>query len=314
MYTMKEPLISIHNLSKTYSVGKKEITAIHDLSLHIDQAETLGLVGESGCGKTTTGRCLLRLENATSGEIFYEKKPLLNFNSQELFSFRREAQIIFQDPYSSLNPRMTASDIIAEPLRIHNTLEEKQIPSYIADLVTKVGLSPSALKRFPHEFSGGQRQRIGIARALALKPRFIVCDEPISALDVPIQAQIINLLKDLQREFGLTYLFITHNLAMVKYISDRIAVMYLGHLVEICAAEELYLRPLHPYTQALLAAIPPMDPTKRRPALEVLHKEPSSSKGCPFANRCPHVTPRCHQERPHLKTASTGHQVACHLY
>lgn len=314
---MTGPLISIKNLHKTYVVGKKEITAIHDLSLHIDQAETLGLVGESGCGKTTTGRCLLLLEKATSGEIEYEKKPLLKFNAQELFAFRREAQIIFQDPYSSLNPRMTAGDIIAEPLRIHNTLEEKQIPAYIADLVTKVGLSPSALKRFPHEFSGGQRQRIGIARALALKPRFIVCDEPISALDVPIQAQIINLLKELQRELGLTYLFITHNLAMVKYISDRIAVMYLGHLVEICPAEELYNQPLHPYTQALLAAIPQIDPSKRRPPSEVLlHKEPpsTSTHGCPFANRCPHATSLCHQELPPLKAVSTGHQVACHLY
>jgi oligopeptide transport system ATP-binding protein len=316
---MTEPLITIKNLHKTYSAGKRVIKAVHDVSLSIDKAETLGLVGESGCGKTTTGRCLLRLEKATSGEIYYEKKPILNLNAQELFAFRREAQIIFQDPYSSLNPRMSAGDIIAEPLRIHNVLEKKEIPSYVAELAAKVGLNPSALKRFPHEFSGGQRQRIGIARALALKPQFIVCDEPISALDVPIQAQIINLLKDLQTELGLTYLFITHNLAMVKYISDRIAVMYLGHLVEICPAEELYSSPLHPYTQALLSAIPQADPSKRRPASEALvHKEPPSSpqelEGCPFANRCPHASSRCREERPQLISPSKGRQVACHLY
>jgi len=315
---MTSPFIAIKNLTKTYTVGKKVITAIDDLSLTIDKAQTLGLVGESGCGKTTTGRCLLRLEKATSGEIYYEKKPLFQFNPQELFSFRREAQIIFQDPYSSLNPRMTAGDIIAEPLRIHKILEEKQISSYIAQLVTKVGLSPSALKRFPHEFSGGQRQRIGIARALALKPQFIVCDEPISALDVPIQAQIINLLKDLQKELGLTYLFITHNLAMVRYISDRIAVMYLGHLVELCNAEELYLNPVHPYTQALLSAIPQIMPIKKSSqAAPLVHKEPLATEqivtGCPFANRCPHAMARCHTERPKLKVISEGHQVACHL-
>ncbi len=302
-------LITIRNLIKIYTSSTRKVTAIHDLSLTIAKGETLGLVGESGCGKTTTGRCLLRLETVTSGSIDYEGKSLLSLSPEELFAFRRQAQIIFQDPYASLNPRMTAGEIIREPLRVHS------LPPDIEELCTKVGLSPSTLKRFPHEFSGGQRQRIGIARALALKPQFIVCDEPISALDIPIQAQIINLLKELQSELNLTYLFITHNLNMVKYLSDRIAVMYLGHLVELCPAEELYTHPLHPYTQTLLAAIPSIDPTKRRPLHPLAHREPLSSKqGCPFVNRCPHAMPRCHTERPPLTSPAPNHQVACHLY
>lgn len=313
---MTEPLLQIHNLNKTYSLGNREIKALHNLSLSINKTETLGLVGESGCGKTTLGRALLRLETVDSGEVYYDKKPLLQMSAKDLFLFRREAQIIFQDPYSSLNPRMTVEEIVAEPLKIHSVLPKTEIPHHVAKLLSKVGLSASSLKRFPHEFSGGQRQRIGIARALALKPRFIVCDEPISALDVPIQAQIINLLKELQQEFGLTYLFITHNLAMVKYLSDRIAVMYLGHLVELSSAEELYNTPLHPYTQTLLAAIPQIDPAKRRPTpiQKDLCFSPPQSKGCPFAPRCQHASSRCLNEKPQLTTHAGSHQVACHLY
>jgi ABC-type oligopeptide transport system ATPase subunit len=249
---MTKPYIQVTDLTKTYFVGKKRFNAVDRISFSIARGETLGLVGESGCGKSTTGRCLLRLEEPTSGQIEWEGKGLLALDSRELFAFRRNAQIIFQDPYSSLNPRMNAGDIIAEPVRIHKILPENKIGDYLAKLLDMVGLSRSSLGRFPHEFSGGQRQRIGIARALALKPQFIVCDEPISALDVSVQAQIVNLLKSLQKELGLTYLFIAHDLAMVKYISDRIAVMYHGEIVETASAEELYSNPKHPYTQTLL--------------------------------------------------------------
>jgi oligopeptide/dipeptide ABC transporter ATP-binding protein len=314
----KIPLLEIKELKKTYPVAKQLLTAINTISFQIFPGETLGLVGESGCGKSTTGRCLLRLEEATSGEVLYEGKNLFHFNAQELFDFRRQAQIIFQDPYASLNPRMTAQDIIAEPLRIHHAAEESQIPSIVAHLLDLVGLSRTALSRFPHEFSGGQRQRIGIARALAIKPRFIVCDEPISALDVSVQAQIVNLLKNLQKEMGLTYLFIAHDLAMVKYISDRVAVMYLGHLVELAPAQELYSHPLHPYTQALLASISIPDPVMERQRVRTPLKGelPSPLKlaqGCPFASRCPHAQTVCHQESPPLKEISPGHLAACHF-
>ncbi|MGC1879312.1 MAG: oligopeptide/dipeptide ABC transporter ATP-binding protein [Rhabdochlamydiaceae bacterium] len=313
------PLIEVKNLRKEFHVQGKKLVAIRDISLTIFKGETLGLVGESGCGKSTTGRLLLQLERATSGEVVYEQKNLLSLNRKELFLFRRHAQIIFQDPYSSLNPRMTAGDIIAEPLRIHRSMAEGEIKNYLSTLIDKVGLSQSALSRFPHEFSGGQRQRIGIARALALKPHFIVCDEPISALDVSVQAQIVNLLKDLQKELNLTYLFIAHDLAMVKYISDRVAVMYLGSIVEIAPASELYSNPQHPYTQALLSAIPIPDPLlerKRKPTL--LTGEPSSPlalpKGCAFASRCPHAMAKCHQVQPQATELIPGHLVACHLH
>ncbi len=310
----KERLIDVRNLTKRFKKKKQELIAVNDLSFAIHKGETLGLVGESGCGKSTTGRCLLRLETVSSGDIFYKGENLLGYSPQELFHFRRQAQIIFQDPYSSLNPRMSAEKIIAEPLHIHEVMDKEKILHAVAQLAEKVGLDPSALKRFPHEFSGGQRQRIGIARALALNPQFIVCDEPISALDVPIQAQIINLLKDLQQEFNLTYLFIAHNLAMVKYISDRIAVMYLGHLVELSEAEELYRTPLHPYTQALLASIPSIDPKAK---LTPYHEPTVTAQikgGCPFVNRCPHAQKRCYEEVPLLKEVSPGHFVACHLF
>lgn len=315
---MSTPLIDVKDLRKEYILQGKKLVAVRDISFQIFRGETLGLVGESGCGKSTTGRCLLRLDPATSGKVVYDGKSLDSMSARELFTFRRHAQIIFQDPYSSLNPRMTARDIIAEPLRIHRTLEKSALEESLEQLVIKVGLSPSVLGRFPHEFSGGQRQRIGIARALALNPHFLVCDEPISALDVSVQAQIVNLLKNLQKELGLTYLFIAHDLAMVKYISDRVAVMYLGSIVEIAEAEELYSRPLHPYTQALLSAIPIADPALegRRPRHILKGEIPDPLlplKGCPFASRCPHAMQRCHEEPPAAKEVHPGHLVACHL-
>lgn len=315
---MIEPLIEVKNLRKEFLVQGQQLLAIRSISFSIAHGETLGLVGESGCGKSTTGRCLLRLEEPTSGEILYEKQNLLQFNREALFTFRRNAQIIFQDPYSSLNPRMTARDLIAEPIHIHKSLPESQIQKHIESLIDLVGLSKSSLGRFPHEFSGGQRQRIGIARALALKPRFLVCDEPISALDVSVQAQIVNLLKNLQKELGLTYLFIAHDLAMVKYISDRVAVMYLGNIVEIASAEELYNNPKHPYTQALLSAIPIPDPhlERKRERLILSGEIPSAltpPKGCPFASRCPHARSECHTTPPAWKEISPGHTAACHL-
>lgn len=315
---MNKPLIEVKNLRKEFNVQGRKLVAIQDISFCIEKGETLGLVGESGCGKSTTGRCLLRLEEPTSGEIIYDKRNLLSFGRKDLFTFRRNAQIIFQDPYSSLNPRMTAKDIIAEPLRIHSTMKESSIESYLNELMDRVGLSKSALGRFPHEFSGGQRQRIGIARALALKPHFIVCDEPISALDVSVQAQIVNLLKNLQKELELTYLFIAHDLAMVKYISDRVAVMYLGNIVEIAPAEELYRNPQHPYTQALLSAIPLPDPfiERKRERSPLKGEIPSALqvlKGCPFASRCPLAMPMCQEAVPNWKEIAPGHRAACHL-
>ena len=315
---MNQPLIEVKNLRKEFHLKDRTLVAIHDLSFTINQGETLGLVGESGCGKSTAGRCLLRLEEITSGEVLFANKSLLSLNRQELFTFRRNAQIIFQDPYSSLNPRMTAGDIIAEPLRIHNIMPEQNIEKYLEALVDMVGLSKTTLGRFPHEFSGGQRQRIGIARAIALKPQFLVCDEPISALDVSVQAQIVNLLKNLQKELGLTYLFIAHDLALVKYISDRVAVMYLGNIVEIAPAEELYRNPKHPYTQALLSSIPIPDPQlerqRQRPIL--IGEVPSAltpPKGCPFASRCPQAMAKCHEVPPDWTEISPGQRVACHL-
>lgn len=312
------PYLEVKNLTKCFVLHKKEVVAIDDVSFDLYPSETFGLVGESGCGKSTTGRCLLRLESPSSGQILYEGKDLLTFSPKELFHFRKKAQVIFQDPYSSLNPRMTAGEIILEPLRIHKVFKEQDLASSLYQLLDLVGLSKSASNRFPHEFSGGQRQRIGIARALALKPQFIVCDEPLSALDVSVQAQIVNLLKQLQKELGLTYFFIAHDLALVKYISDRVAVMYLGNLVEIAPADELYLNPLHPYTQVLLSSIPIPDPQQeraRRP-LPLIDKDfvRPLSKGCPFANRCPFAKEECHQTKPEWKEISSGHRIRCHLY
>jgi peptide/nickel transport system ATP-binding protein/oligopeptide transport system ATP-binding protein len=315
---MSTPLVSVRNLKKYFQKSKATLKAVDDLSFDIYPGETLGLVGESGCGKSTTGRALLRLEEATAGQILFEQKNILHFSAKELLQFRKEVQIIFQDPYASLNPRMTACDIIAEPLDIHSLASGAARQERVSELLDLVGLSRSSLERFPHEFSGGQRQRIGIARALAMRPRFIVCDEPISALDVSVQAQIVNLLKSLQKEMGLTYLFIAHDLAMVKYLSTRVAVMYLGHIVELAPTQELYARPLHPYTQALLSAIPIPDPTIERSRSRIVLKGDVPSPlhpptGCPFSSRCPHAQPLCHEKRPAWREISPGHFAACHL-
>ena len=312
------PLIEIHNLSKTYPQGKKQVKAIDCLSLDIYPGETLSLVGESGCGKTTVARCLLRLTEPNSGEITFNGQSVLNLKGKQLKAFKRETGLIFQDPFASLNPRMTAGEIIGEPLEIHKLYRGREKQKRIDEMLEMVGLPLESSSRFPHEFSGGQKQRIGIARALAINPRFIICDEPISALDVSVQAQIINLLKKLQNEIGLTYLFIAHDLRIVKYLSTRVAVMYLGQIVEIAPVEELYQNPKHPYTQALLSAIPIPNPKIERERQRIILRGEIPSplnppRGCPFATRCVHATPTCRHVRPEFKETSPGHLAACHL-
>jgi oligopeptide transport system ATP-binding protein len=292
------------------------IKAVDNVSFSIKRGETLGLVGESGCGKTTTGRCILQLYPPTSGEIFFEGMDLCQLPRKDLRPIRRKMQIIFQDPYGSLNPRRTAEKIIGEPLTIHGMASGKKYTERIEELFNIVGLNPGMTNRYPHEFSGGQRQRIGIARALAMQPDFIICDEPISALDVSIQAQTINLLEDLQQRFDLTFLFIAHDLAVVRHISDRIAVMYLGKIVEIASRTDLYENPLHPYTQALLSAVPIPDPgleeTRQRILLAGEVPSPiNPPPGCSFHPRCFNAKPVCAIEEPSLKSLENGHSVAC---
>lgn len=311
-------LIKIRSLSKQYKVGKKLLTAVHNLNLDIYQGETLGLVGESGCGKSTVGRTLLRLHELTSGSVHFKDVNLATLSKPEMKKMRRRMQIVFQDPYASLNPRMTVQDIIGEPLDIHRLVNGKGRKEQIEELLSLVGLNPNHMSRFPHEFSGGQRQRIGIARALAVEPEFIICDEPISALDVSIQAQVVNLLKNLQEKMGLTYLFIAHDLSMIKYISDRVAVMYLGHLVEQAPSEELYKNPLHPYTQALLSSIPIPDPSieNRRKRIMLKGEVPnplSPPSGCPFRTRCPYAKQICKEKMPDWQELKPQHFAACHL-
>ncbi len=294
-----------------------EIKAVDDVNFFIRSGETLGLVGESGSGKTTVGRCILQLYKPTSGEVIFEGNDLTKMSTKDLRPVRRNMQVIFQDPYGSLNPRLTCGDIIGEPLVVHKlTGTKSEYRDRIAELLTLVGLNPYMADRYPHEFSGGQRQRIGIARALAVNPSFIVCDEPVSALDVSIQAQVINLLEELQERLNLTYLFIAHDLSVVRHISDRVAVMYLGHIVEIADRNELYENPLHPYTKALLSAVPIPDPVveSQREHMIITGEVPSPMnppKGCVFNTRCPIATDECHVEMPELREVSPDHWVAC---
>jgi oligopeptide/dipeptide ABC transporter ATP-binding protein len=307
-------MILVKNLKKYFSTSKGLLRAVDDVSFEIPEGQTLGLVGESGCGKSTLGRLLLRLYEPTEGEVSFDGNNIFSFSPEELKKWRQEAQMIFQDPYASLNPRMTAEDIIAEPLKIHRIDIEA---GTIAKAFQQVSLNPQYRSRYPHEFSGGQRQRIGIARALILNPRFIVCDEPIAALDVSVQAQIVNLLKELQQQMGLTYLFISHDLRMVRYIADQVAVMYLGKIVEKAPTEILYQNPLHPYTQALLSAIPIPDPIeeKKRSRIILSGEIPSPlepPKGCGFCSRCPKALDICKTEPPPLREVEPGHFVACH--
>ena len=293
------------------------VQAVDEISFIIKEGETLGLVGESGCGKTTAGRTILRLLEATAGEVEFEGKNIFKLNKEELRKARRSIQIIFQDPFGSLNPRMTVGDIVGESLVIHQIAKnKKEKEERVKDLLETVGLNAGHIRRFPHEFSGGQRQRIGIARALALNPKLVICDEPVSALDVSIQAQVINLLEDLQEKFNLTYLFIAHDLSVIKHISNRVAVMYLGKIVELSSTSELYDNPQHPYTEALLSAVPIPDPTLKRQRIVLEGDVPSPFKppaGCRFHPRCKYAKPICSQEEPELIDINGGHYVACHL-
>ena len=321
---MSEPLLTVRGLTKHFPIRRGAliprvvgaVRAVDGVSFDIDAGETFALVGESGCGKTTTGRLVLRLIEATSGSVLFADEDLLILTPEAMRRRRRQMQIIFQDPYASLDPRMTVSDIVGEPLRIHAQGTRDERRQRVAELLAVVGLRREHAGRYPHEFSGGQRQRIGIARALALQPRFIVCDEPVSALDVSIQAQIVNLLRDLQQEFGLTYLFIAHDLGVVKHMADRVAVMYLGRIVELAPKAALYARPAHPYTQALLAAVPIPNPAARQALVALKGEIPSPSApppGCHFHTRCPYVMPRCRVESPPLREIAAGHHASCHL-
>jgi len=313
-------LVKVDHLSKFFELSRSAtLKAVNDVSFFIRKGETVGLVGESGCGKTTTGRCIVRLYQPTEGTVYFKGRDISKLSKEEAKAFTGDVQMIFQNPYASLNPRMTVKEIVGEGIRIHNHgLSRAEVDEKVQTLLERVGLGKEHMSRYPHEFSGGQRQRIGIARALSVDPEFIVCDEPISALDVSIQAQVINMLKQLQEELGLTYLFIAHDLSVVKYISDRVIVMYLGTLVEEAPADELYEHPLHPYTQVLLSAIPIADPIKTKAVDRIaINGEISSpvnpKQCCQFAPRCPYATEQCHNEVPERLEISPDHFVACHL-
>lgn len=311
------PLVQIHRLKKHFPLQNSLLKAVDDVNLDIYKGETLGLVGESGCGKSTLGKMLMRLESPTEGNIHFESVNLEQLSFSEKKKMCRKMQIIFQDPYSSLNPRMTVADILKEPFKIHSLLSRSEMEEEIESLLSLVKMDPFFLSKYPHELSGGQRQRVGIARALALRPQFIVCDEPVSALDVSVQAQIVNLLKEIQSKLHLTYLFIAHDLGIIKYISTRVAVMYLGKLIELAPTEALYENPLHPYTQALLSSIPIPDPKRERQRTKILLQGEAPHpigpiRGCIFSARCPYAEPICHQIRPKWREASPGHFAACH--
>ena len=320
-----EPLVRVRNLKKhfpiTAGVFRRQVgtvKAVDGISFDLLPQETLGLVGESGCGKSTAGRTVLSLYNATDGQVFFGKTELTNLSSKELRPIRQKMQMIFQDPQDSLNPRMTVGSIISEPLLEHTKVSRSERAGRVEELLQAVGLNPQYMNRYPHEFSGGQRQRIGVARALALNPEFIICDEPIAALDVSIQAQVVNMLEDLQERLGLTYLFISHDLGMIRHIARRVAVMYLGHIVEIATSEDLYARPQHPYTQALLSAVPIHDPVREatREQIILTGDVPSPAdppSGCPFRTRCFKAEARCAENLPETREVAAGHHVACHL-
>lgn len=317
--TVERPILELKNLSKHFKVGKATLIAVKGLNLTVNAGETVGLVGESGCGKSTVGKTLLRLHEPTAGKIIFDGTDITTLDRQHMLHMRRRMQIIFQDPYASLNPRMTIEEIIGEPLVIHKLASGPAKRERIIELLSLVGLSQHHISRYPYEFSGGQRQRIGIARALAVDPQFIVCDEPLSALDVSVQAQVVNLLKDLQQRLGLTYLFIAHDLSMVAYLSHRVAVMYLGNLMELAPTATLFKDPKHPYTQALLSAIPIPDPKeeRRRARMVVTGEVPSPlapPSGCVFRTRCPHAMPICSQIVPEWRSVGPNHFTACHLY
>ena len=321
----RQPILSIRHLSKDFKLRgeglfdkPKTLHALSDVSLDVYEGETLGIIGESGCGKSTLGRCVVQLHQATSGEIRYKGQDINGLKGPELKAMRKNIQMVFQDSYSSLDPRFTAARAIEEPLRIYNLVPDKaEREKIVFDLLKEVGLDIQHMERYPHEFSGGQRQRINVARALVLDPKIIVCDEPVSALDVSIQAQVLNLFRRLQRDRGLTYLFISHDLSVIKHISDRIAIMYLGRVVELCPAHRVYENPMHPYTQALLSAVPPESPFQKTEELKLKGEIASpvgDQVGCPLAGRCPFCEERCRKERPALTEVEPGHQVACFRY